>query len=239
MIYSGKSHVILSLLCAISFYLFGMTSAHAVFINEIHYDNGGEDSGEGIELSGEAGIDLSGWSLVLYNGSASSLSPYAPPVGLTGTFTNMQNGMGVLGFGIAGIQNGGPDGIALVDDLGSVVQFLSYEGSFTARSGVAEGVTSSDIGVAETSSTAPGYSLQLMGTGREYADFSWESFPIVQTFGDINHNQSFAAPVSKANMRSAISVPEPPSLLLFLLGLLVFLGVKGMASERLSTVLAG
>ena len=42
-----------------------MTSAHAVFINEIHYDNTGGDIGEGVELSGEAGVDLSGWSLVL------------------------------------------------------------------------------------------------------------------------------------------------------------------------------
>jgi hypothetical protein len=102
MIYSGKSHAMLSLLCAMSFYFFGMTSAHAVFINEIHYDNSGGDSGEGIELSGEAGIDLSGWSLVLYNGSpsgSSSLSPYTSPIALTGVFANAQNGMGVLGFG--------------------------------------------------------------------------------------------------------------------------------------------
>ena len=83
-----------------------------------------------------------------------------------------------MDFGITGIQNGSPDGIALVDDLGSVVQFLSYESSFTAMSGVAEGMISSDIGVAETSSTSPGYSLQLMGTGREYADFSWASLPV-------------------------------------------------------------
>jgi hypothetical protein len=143
-----------------------------------------------------------------------------------------------LGFGIAGIQNGGPDGIALVDELGSVVQFLSYEGSFTAMSGVAEGMTSSDIGVVEMSSTLPGYSLQLMGTGREYADFSWASRPVAQTFGDINRDQSFAAAVSKANVRSAISVPEPPSLFLFLLGLLVFWGVKGVPSVRQSTVLS-
>ena len=175
MIYSEKSHAMLRLLCAVSFYLFGITSAHAVFINEIHYDNDGGDSGEGIELSGEAGIDLAGWSLVLYNGSDSS--SYSSDA-LYGVFMDMQNGMGVLDFGITRIQNGSPDGIALVDDLGSVVQFLSYESSFTAMSGVAEGMISSDIGVAETSSTSPGYSLQLMGTGREYADFSWASLPV-------------------------------------------------------------
>ena len=41
----------------------------AVFINEIHYDNGGTDTGEAIEIAGPAGTDLTGWSLVLYNGS--------------------------------------------------------------------------------------------------------------------------------------------------------------------------
>lgn len=237
MMYQGKSHAMLGLLCAVSFYFFSVTPAHAVFINEIHYDNAGGDVGEGIELSGEAGIDLSGWSLVLYNGSPSTLSPYRSPVALTGIFSNVQNGMGVLDFGISGIQNGGPDGIALVDNLGSVVQFLSYEGSFNAMSGVAAGMTSRDIGVVETLSTLPGYSLQLMGTGREYEDFSWATSPAVNTFGRINYSQTFVAPVSASKMRSAISVPEPPSLFLFLLGVLVCLGMKGIGSKRQSILL--
>ncbi|MEJ7724882.1 MAG: hypothetical protein WKF64_11300 [Ilumatobacteraceae bacterium] len=41
----------------------------AVFINEIHYDNSGTDTGEAIEIAGPAGLDLAGWSLVLYNGT--------------------------------------------------------------------------------------------------------------------------------------------------------------------------
>ena len=44
-------------------------AATPVFINEIHYDNAGADSGEAIEIAGPAGTDLSGWSLVLYNGN--------------------------------------------------------------------------------------------------------------------------------------------------------------------------
>ena len=40
-----------------------------VFINEIHYDNVGTDAGEAIEIAGPAGTDLTGWSVVLYNGS--------------------------------------------------------------------------------------------------------------------------------------------------------------------------
>ncbi len=39
-----------------------------VFINEIHYDNDGTDADEAIEIAGPAGTDLTGWSVVLYNG---------------------------------------------------------------------------------------------------------------------------------------------------------------------------
>jgi hypothetical protein len=44
--------------------------AQTVFVNEIHYDNTGTDSGEAIEIAGPVGTDLSGWSLVLYNGAS-------------------------------------------------------------------------------------------------------------------------------------------------------------------------
>ena len=40
-----------------------------VFVNEIHYDNAGTDAGEAIEVAGPAGTDLTGWSIVLYNGN--------------------------------------------------------------------------------------------------------------------------------------------------------------------------
>ena len=38
-------------------------------INEIHYDNVGVDAGEAIEIEGPAGADVTGFSIVLYNGS--------------------------------------------------------------------------------------------------------------------------------------------------------------------------
>ncbi|MEW8500560.1 MAG: hypothetical protein AB2699_18800, partial [Candidatus Thiodiazotropha taylori] len=58
-----------------------------VFINEIHYDNAGSDTGEFVEIAGPTGTDLSGWQLVLYNGSASVLSPYAN-IDLSGVLTD-------------------------------------------------------------------------------------------------------------------------------------------------------
>ena len=35
-----------------------------VFINELHYDNGGTDAGEAVEIAGPAGTDLTGWSVL-------------------------------------------------------------------------------------------------------------------------------------------------------------------------------
>ena len=47
------------------------------FINEFHYDNSGTDAGEAIEIAGPAGTNLTGWTLVLYNGTN---TPGAAPV---------------------------------------------------------------------------------------------------------------------------------------------------------------
>ena len=58
--------------CALIVALFHVVPALAdttVFINEIHYDNSGTDSGEAVEVAGPAGTKLSGGKLVLYNGS--------------------------------------------------------------------------------------------------------------------------------------------------------------------------
>ncbi|MCF7980565.1 MAG: lamin tail domain-containing protein, partial [Pseudomonadales bacterium] len=164
--------------------LLSVTEANAtpVFINEIHYDNTGSDVNEGVEIAGPANTDLTGWSLVLYNGSnGQSYSTRA----LSGAIVNSINGFGVLSFAYSGIQNGAPDGVALVDDANQLIQFLSYEGVIHATSGVAAGQSSIDILVQEPASTLVGTSLQLLGTGTEYEDFQWgQSAP--QTFGALN-----------------------------------------------------
>ncbi|AHM61318.1 Endonuclease I [Flammeovirgaceae bacterium 311] len=160
-----------------------------VFINEIHYDNNGADTGEGVEVAGNAGADLEGWQLVAYNGSNGAA--YAT-TNLSGVIPNLQNGYGTVFFAISGLQNGAPDGIALIDPEGAVVQFLSYEGTFTAAGGPADGMLSTDIGVEETSTTPEGHSLQLTGTGFNYADFTW-SGPVAGTYNEINTGQSFSA----------------------------------------------
>ena len=114
----------------------GVYSSHAqtVFINEIHYDNASTDTNEGIEVAGPAGTDLSQYALVLYNGSNGAVYN---TVALSGTISSQDDGYGTAFFAISGIQNGAPDGVALVQDT-TVIQFLSYEGSFTAVSAARE-----------------------------------------------------------------------------------------------------
>src|SRR5688572_21287551 len=72
-----------------------------VFINEIHYDNTGTDTGEAIEIFGPAGTNLAGWSIVRYNGSNGQVytTPTANPAGsdtLSGTIPDLCNGFGVV-----------------------------------------------------------------------------------------------------------------------------------------------
>ncbi len=103
----------------------------AIFINEFHYDNAGTDANEFIEIAGVAGTDLTDWSIVLYNGNNGGVYDTQ---NLTGTIPDQTDGFGTVAidFPVNGIQNGSPDGIALVDNTGKVIQFLSYEGVLTA-----------------------------------------------------------------------------------------------------------
>ncbi|MCB0455772.1 MAG: HYR domain-containing protein, partial [Aequorivita sp.] len=161
--------------------------AQAVFINELHYDNTGGDVDEGFEIAGPSGTDLTGWKVELYNGSNGT--DYGT-INLSGAIPDEGAGFGALGFFASGIQNGAPDGLALIDAANTVIQFLSYEGSFTATSGTANGMTSTDIGVFEPSSSPIGESLQLIGTGSLYGDFTW-SGPTTASSGLINTGQTF------------------------------------------------
>lgn len=151
----------------------------SVFISEIHYDNVSTDANERIAITGAAGTDLTGWSLVLYNGGTNLA--YATTT-LSGTVIDDEgNGFGEVTFGYAanGLQNGSPDGIALVDNTAQVVQFLSYEGVMTAVGGVANGMTSVDIGASEAGTGSVDGSIQLIGQ-------TWVTDPASNTFGSLN-----------------------------------------------------
>jgi hypothetical protein len=170
--------------------------AQDLWINEFHYDNSGADTGEFVEVVVADSVTTAPASIeiVLYNGSNGS----AYETHALDTFTaTAVPGFTIYDKAISGIQNGGPDGIALIDD-GSVVQFLSYEGDFTAAGGPANGSTSTDIGVSEPSSTPVGESLQLSGSGSSYSDFTWQA-PAAETPGAVNNGQTLNAPLPSLN----------------------------------------
>jgi hypothetical protein len=154
------------------FFTFRVCAQTPVFINEIHYDNAGTDAGEGVEVAGPAGTVLTGWKILFYNGNGGVLYD---SVGLSGAIPGRQNGFGTLWTDAPGSIQNGPDGLAMVNADGYVIQFLSYEGSFTATDGPASGLTSMDIGVEESGVTGLGQSLQLSGEGSVYEDFSWSA----------------------------------------------------------------
>ncbi len=156
-------------------------TAPSVWVNEIHYDNAGADVNEGVELAGTAGADLTGYRLVFYNGAPTQRRVYKTVVLDSGTLPNQGGGFGTHWVAVNGIQNGGgdtagePDGVALVNSLGEVVQFLSYEGAFTPTNGPAAGVMSTDIGVFQSTTSPVGQSLSLTGSGKQYTAFTWQS----------------------------------------------------------------
>ncbi|MGL4238360.1 ExeM/NucH family extracellular endonuclease, partial [Tabrizicola sp.] len=132
-------------------------------LNEFHYDNAGSDVGEFIEVRTTAGSDASGLVVELYNGSGGAvygtLTTATATVTTDGTYDYY-----VWNLPANGLQNGAPDGIALSNG-GTLVEFLSYEGTFAATNGTAAGTVSTSVGVAEAGTEEPGLSLQRNDDG--------------------------------------------------------------------------
>ena len=175
------------------------TSTSPVRFNEIHYDNAGVDSGEAIEIEGPAGTDVTGYRIVLYNGNDGA--PYNAQT-LSGVLPSSCDGRGVLfvTYPLDGIQNGVPDGMALFDAAGALIEFRSYEGVFTALSGDAAGATSIDIGALQ-SSAAPGTSLQRTSSG------AWQVSG--RSFGACNPDTATGGNAVLISGRTSSDVPLP------------------------------
>ena len=143
-----------------------------VWLNELHYDNSSSDVNEFIEIAIGDSITPTDVVVYLYNGSNGTVykTLSVGPLGAD-LIEGQQQGDMTLYWGlVSGIQNGAPDGVAITVS-GSVEHFVSYEGTLTATNGPAVGMTSTDIGVSESSSTPVGYSLGLTGSGSSYGDF--------------------------------------------------------------------
>ncbi|MCF7804368.1 MAG: T9SS type A sorting domain-containing protein [Candidatus Marinimicrobia bacterium] len=185
-----------------------MHTAPNAWINEIHYDNVSTDTSEGVEAIIEYPGDysLSDFSITFYNGGDQK----ADDSHALDTFTegSSANNFVIYSKMISGIQNGAPDGLALSHD-GNLIQFLSYEGTFTAADGVASGHTSIDIGVSEDGSRPATSSLQLVGDGTQYSDFIWDG-PLPATFGYPNNdgNVDQSLPVSLVSFTAEVKNDE-------------------------------
>lgn len=171
-----------------------------VWVNEVHYENTGDDSGEFLEVvmgPGFAGnpSDIGVWR---YNGAtASAATTYGTILNLGSDFTEEANYGGYRFFTITlpkdGLQNGGNDGLAVVNlATSTVLHLISYEGSFTASNGPAAGMTAVNMGVTQSPSTPVGASLGLTGTALDSAGFTWTSYSVASK-GAPNAGQVFAA----------------------------------------------
>lgn len=146
--------------------IFTAASANAdlAFVNEIHYDNAGADTGEFVEFAIEAGADLTQVVVELVNGSNGTVYDTLSGSSLTAGTTGVNFGGTLFDLFVwtpSSIQNGAPDGVAITTSMG-LQEFLSYEGVISP--GRALG-TSTDFGVSEVSSTPIGSSIQLDATG--------------------------------------------------------------------------
>ncbi|MGO4852554.1 peroxidase family protein [Phaeovulum sp. W22_SRMD_FR3] len=141
-------------------------------INEFHYDDSGNDSNQFIEVRIGAGQALNGLTVTLYNGANGQVYATLPVTGSPAS-SDANYDYYVVSLGNSNgfndpFQNGNPDGISL-SNAGGLIEFLSYEGSFAATNGVANGVTSTDVGVSENGFGSANDSLQRADGG------SWAS----------------------------------------------------------------
>ncbi|WP_370634000.1 ExeM/NucH family extracellular endonuclease [Deinococcus sp. RIT780] len=177
-----------------------VTGAGTPWINEFSYDStAGSDLGdEYVEVIVPSGVDVNTLSLVLYNGSGGAVyrtdafvnnvtaNTTVTATPLTGGYTSY-----LFNFGGSGnnFQNGAPDGMALCSSTAGLIQFLSYEGTFTGVGGCAAGILSTDVIVSQATASTPGLSMQLTGSGNKYSDFTWVA-PAANTKSAVNTGQT-------------------------------------------------
>ena len=159
----------------------GAASSNVARINEFHYDNAGTDVNEFVEIriTGDLGsqpADLSQYTVSLYNGSNQSSYATETLNNLTRT-CDASNCYYVLDT--VAIQNGAPDGIALSGPSG-LIEFVSYEGIFTAVNGIALGILSTDVGVSETNTTNVAGAIERSAAG------AWSISATANTKGSVN-----------------------------------------------------
>lgn len=152
------------------------------YISEYSYF--GNATTEFIEVAVPSGTDVSGYSIVLYQSDGTVVESYS-----LGNVQSTTAGQDVYLIdsntpGFSETNDPGEiwadDAIALVDDTGTVLQFLSHEGfTVTAVEGPANGLTSTNAGTTPTR----GDSLETRDQGASYQQQSATSPGTIACFG--------------------------------------------------------
>jgi hypothetical protein len=204
----------------------------AIVINEVDYDQPGVDNFEFIELfnNGATAASLANLSVRLVNGNGSTeyakiiLPSTLLPAG--GYFVICGLGSAVANCDLPGlaasdaIQNGAPDGIALVDDTSrTVLGSLSYEGNITAAT---------LTGIAGSASLVNGAPLPVsVADDNVQADIGLSRIPNgLDTHNDATDWRLAQVTPGAANFVTA--VPEPDTWAILVAGL----GLIGLVLRR-------
>jgi hypothetical protein len=186
----------------------GSTAKPTLVINEVDYDNISTDNAEYIEILNTSmqPVTLAGIELVLVNGGTSTAYSTIDLSGAgllaPGQFLVVANaGVSVNAqakkldplWTQDEIQNGSPDGIALIDDVThTLLDALSYEGAitaatlpgFAASSSLVEG-TSLDTAIADSNTVSGALCRMPSGQDTDNANADWR-FCTIRTVGSAN-----------------------------------------------------
>jgi hypothetical protein len=181
------------------------TGTSGLVINEVDYDNVGGDTAEFVEVlnTGSTSATLDGLAVVLVNGTTGAeyrrvaLTGSLPANGylvVADSAVTVPSGARVVRFSAThdNIQNGAPDGVALVDTVGlKVLDAVSYEGSvtqahitgFSAPVTLVEGTPTT---AADSNTTQGALARIPNGTDTNDAHHDWALVP-TPTPGAANH----------------------------------------------------
>ena len=151
-----------------------------IFFNEVKYE--APNGEQFLEVAGPTGDDITGWQIILYDSLA---APY-DTITLDEEFPETQACNGIIIVDVPVLFTTPGSGMALVNEQGQLVQYLTYGEETTGTSGIINGVTSENIG---TQLDSIG-SLQLTGVGEEYDDFTWNLLD-APTPDTVNIDQTF------------------------------------------------
>jgi len=187
-----------------TFSLASTTTITEPWINEIGYDDPGTDDMEFIEVAGPAGFNLAGCNLVFYNGGNQMVyGTFA----LSGIIPNESAGVGALSFTLPFTIQNATEGVAL-ECGGTLIEFITYEGTFIANGGIANGVTGTPTGT-DAGTDGEFRTLQNMGSDSSGPWFSNQPQSPGLLNGAVGQNFGATSGGSSVVGGSVLSYSEP------------------------------